>query len=267
MSVLWSLCKFTTCNLTIYVFTSSDADYAKTIERMWLKPLSVERLPYIARDVARLVGRTQVDIHEFTSMKVQTGSEPHLYRVAHQIATAFSPDEVSKVTLAIESASGVHNNNPDQGFATAALMEACGRDNSPTVRVLKLLHQKYVLEACCGLQLGNGPLAGIYCKDVAGPDGWRIIIDRNVSNGGLRVIHLRESRLSVGMNLSNTPTSAETEPRVSWQLTVELDATASTVNYVSCVVHDLICSATTNIDPAIAKLHKRIQIEGPIHIF
>ena len=138
---------------------------------MWARQIG----PRLAGDVARLAGRVEVRLPDAVAATVPDGPclpEVEVCRVALRVAALFGDDELNIVRTAvgmelqsrgksddalINASSTTPSNatteststpvcaaNPDKADVVARLLERCGGDTSPTVRVLKFLHQKCV---------------------------------------------------------------------------------------------------------------------------
>lgn len=78
------------------------------------------------------------------------------------LAALFGPEEVKRAATILDASKG-SDENPDKALYTAAVLSALGLDNSPTARVFKLFHQRFVLSAYTALLAG--PLQDIRTND------------------------------------------------------------------------------------------------------
>jgi hypothetical protein len=136
-------------------------DYPTTLAAMWARQIG----PRLAGDVARLAGRVEVRLPDAVAATVPDGPclpEVEVCRVALRVAAMFGDDELNIVRTAVgmelqsrgKSDDALINasstmpssatTNPDKADVVARLLKRCGGDTSPTVRVLKFLHQKCV---------------------------------------------------------------------------------------------------------------------------
>mmetsp|Transcript_20401 Transcript_20401/g.53036 ORF Transcript_20401/g.53036 Transcript_20401/m.53036 type:complete len:286 (-) Transcript_20401:77-934(-) len=243
-------------------------NFPEAMNRMWSNPVTPHRLHRIAKDVARLAGRTHVACGGAdVGATGGTDEQPTIFSVATAVARRFGDGEEAAVRTAAEGfATAGAAANPDMANVAANFIAACGGEASPTVRVLKCLHQKYILEAFCALRLG-GPLEGLQTKDVAGPDGWRVDIGPRADGEGVLVRHSREERLAATMVPSPDGATAS-DAHVRWQLTMVFDAAVSRMTRCYCDVTAVLLPGGKLAPPkAVAKLHKRILRGGSIRVF
>lgn len=253
-----------------------------TLFDMWHKPSGVS----VSRDAVRLAPRVDVATPGGTDAGSDTCSQSSdlpLFTAARRISSLFGGAEVDKVLAAIVSACEDNDADagPDQGAVAASFFESMDGDSSPTVRVLKCLHQKYVLEAVCALKL-QGPLQNIITKDDRSSEGWRVIVRKgggggragsgadgphreDASVGGdedrVCVIHRRREHVLVAGLMADA--------MLSWELTMEFDAAMTRMVRCSLTVTGLQVPerAELSVDPEVNSLKERLMTENGITVF
>jgi hypothetical protein len=139
-----------------YFREAAGQDYPEAMNRMWTRPITQSSLLRVAKDAARLAGRTDCRIRDGGAAVTAPAATPpppsnetvehRLFRVVLEIAQIFGQGEVTAVTSAIQGVTKAKS-NPDMALVVGDLIMACGGDSSPTVRVLKVSAEKAPIAA------------------------------------------------------------------------------------------------------------------------
>ena len=162
----------------------SELDRVLKFKTMFDKKLSKGN----ARDAVRLLSKVKVfgsSEHQNAQINdiivINTDKENLLYKVAFEVASLFSVEEqkeVTRVTKELNETYGTLNTAQPNALLdlTSTFFDKLGQDCSPTCRVFKLFHQKYILEAVCALKFQGG-LLNVTTQDFK----WDILISKKES--------------------------------------------------------------------------------------
>ncbi|ETV98515.1 hypothetical protein H310_08652 [Aphanomyces invadans] len=187
---------------------------------MWAKPL--DDTPFF-RDFGRLISRVRVvythAVCEDRRDNIDpTSSNPiaSMIAVSKAVAAHISPsDRIVKHSLIFAAVSCCvlgQNYALDAVLSTTADCETAARaigivlgESSPTISLLKLIHQNVVLAGLCRIHASSSP--SILLKDVRSPDGWQIHVVLGPST--CQLVHMRTEQ----------PADASLPPfRVQWEV-------------------------------------------------
>ncbi|ETV98516.1 hypothetical protein, variant [Aphanomyces invadans] len=170
---------------------------------MWAKPL--DDTPFF-RDFGRLISRVRVVYTHAVCEDRRDNIDP---TSSNPIASMIA---VSKAVAAHISPSDRINYALDAVLSTTADCETAARaigivlgESSPTISLLKLIHQNVVLAGLCRIHASSSP--SILLKDVRSPDGWQIHVVLGPST--CQLVHMRTEQ----------PADASLPPfRVQWEV-------------------------------------------------
>ncbi|KAF0683620.1 Aste57867_24326 [Aphanomyces stellatus] len=181
------------------------AAFEADMMRMWAKP--IHATPF-TRDFGRLVSRVRLVVADGHECREQDYSATthrvaamvdvvktvrrHLMEVrpiAWRVLTSAQDDVDARDDAALDMLVLKYGAYKDTDDAAAELVSIVGA-SSPTIALVKLIHQNVVLAALCHLHAAVS--SSILLKDVRSPDGWQIHIRLDPTS--CQLVHVRKEQ-------------------------------------------------------------------------